>query len=325
MVKKKSTSSKKKRVSKKKKSFNIEIRKVIIGFVILLVLVFTAGILTHYLFLRKPVHTRVLPEKQKQVSAPFPKKIPPFEIFPDEAPFSSQLPYRPTPSSLSKPLPRLAIIIDDLGYQKKMAEKFIGLDAVLTFSVLPHSPYQKQIATLAKAKGSEVMLHLPMEPLDHSDTLSGPGTLLTSMTPDALIDQFNADLKSVPYISGVNNHMGSEITAHSEQMYQIFSILKKRGLFFIDSRTTSDSMGSSSARLFQVPFAQRDVFIDHIQEADFIKKQIRCLVNIAYEKGQAIGIAHPYQLTYDLLFEELPELKKEVQLVSASELVAIVQ
>jgi len=168
------------------------------------------------------------------------------------------------------------------------------------------------------------MLHLPMEPFEYPHIYSGPGTLLTTMTPDELIDQLNADLAAVPFISGVNNHMGSKMTANSDQMNQIFTILKKKRLFFIDSRTTAESIGKPSARLFQVPFSERDVFLDHIQESEVIKKQIRHLIQIAYEKGQAIGIAHPYPITYDVLLEELPNIKKDVQLVSASELVAIV-
>ena len=325
MAKKKSTPRKKRQSLKKKKTFKTELKKVIIGFGILLVLVIAAGIFTHFFILRQPVPKRVLPEKEKQLFIPSPHKAPPFEIFPDEATVPSESLPRPAPAPLKKPLTRMAIIIDDLGYQMKLAEKFINLDAVLTFSVLPHSPYQKHIVKLAKAKGLEVMLHLPMEPLEYPDIYSGPGTLLTSMTPDELIEQLNANLESVPYVSGVNNHMGSKMTTNADQMYQIFTVLKKRGLFFIDSRTTAESVGRPSARLFQVPFAERDVFIDHIQEADLIKKQIQCLIRIAHEKGYAIGIAHPYPLTYDLLFQELPKLKQEVQLVSASELVTIVR
>ena len=105
------------------------------------------------------------------------------------------------------------------------------------------------------------------------------------MTPDELINQLEKNLNTMPGVKGVNNHMGSKLTAESAQMYQIFSVLKNRGLFFIDSRTTSDSLCKPSARLFQVPFAQRDVFIDHYPKPDFIRKQIKELIRIARSNG----------------------------------------
>ena len=221
-------------------------------------------------------------------------------------------------------MPKIAIIIDDVGYNKKTAEKFLTLDAVLTFSMLPHNPFQKSIARAALAKGYEIMLHLPMEPNEYPKINPGPGALLTSMSPDQLISQLNKNLDAIPSIKGVNNHMGSKMTTASTQLYQIFSILKKRGLFFVDSRTTADTLCKPSARLLQVPFAQRDVFIDHIQESDFIRKQINRLVEIAYSKGEAVGIAHPSTLTYDVLREVLPELKKKAVLVPASKIVHII-
>ena len=118
--------------------------------------------------------------------------------------------------------------------------------------------------------------------------------------------------------------MGSKMTAESGQMYQIFSILKKRNLYFIDSRTTSKTLCKPSARLFQIPFAQRDVFLDHFQEPDFIRKQIKELIRIAQRHGQAVGIGHPHTITYEILREMMPELQKKVKLVPASEIVHIV-
>jgi polysaccharide deacetylase 2 family uncharacterized protein YibQ len=141
------------------------------------------------------------------------------------------------------------------------------------------------------------------------------------MRPDELLQVLEEDLDAVPHIKGVNNHMGSRLTASSEQMYQVFSVLKKRGLYFVDSRTTDESICKPSARLFQLPFAQRDVFIDHQQDPAFIRKQIRELVRIAYRKGEAVGIAHPHSATYAILKEELPALRQQVEIVPASALV----
>jgi hypothetical protein len=97
--------------------------------------------------------------------------------------------------------------------------------------------------------------------------------------------------------------------------------LKKRGLFFIDSRTTAESLCEPSARLFQVPFAQRDVFIDHRLKPDFIRNQIRELIRIAKKNGEAVGIMHPHSMTLKVLQEMMPDLKKQVYLVPASKVV----
>jgi len=211
-----------------------------------------------------------------------------------------------------------------MGYDKKIAKKLSQLNSGITFSILPHSPYQESIARLAHKNGLDIMLHLPMEPFEYPQINPGPGTLLTTMTPDQLIHQLEKNLAAVPYIKGVNNHMGSKMTAESGQMYQIFSILKKRNLYFIDSRTTSKTLCKPSARLFQIPFAQRDVFLDHFQDPDFIRKQIKELIRIAQRHGQAVGIGHPHTITYEILREMMPELQKKVKLVPASEIVHIV-
>nr|MBL0701309.1 divergent polysaccharide deacetylase family protein [Desulfobacterales bacterium] len=245
---------------------------------------------------------------------------PVYEVFPVEKkqvhkPVSLPVVKRP------KKLPRVAIIIDDIGYDRLIAEKFLKLDARLTFSVLPHSPFGKQIVDSARKKGVEIMLHLPMEPVEYPKIDPGKGALLSFMSPDQLISMLNKNLDCIPYIRGVNNHMGSKITAKSEKMNQIFSILKKRGLFFIDSRTTSDTLCRSSARLFKIPFAQRDIFIDHRVDSVFIRKQINGLINTAMNQGEAVGIAHPHYETYKVLSEILPKLKKKVKLVHASAIV----
>jgi polysaccharide deacetylase 2 family uncharacterized protein YibQ len=270
------------------------------------------------------------PARPAPAEQPAPSKPPAYEVFPEKpiAPKNGEsealhaaLP--PTPPELppGRKLPQVAIIIDDLGYDRTLAEKLIGLNAPFTLAILPHSPHQGAIARIARARGLELMLHLPMEPVEYPDIHPGPGTLDTRMGPDELLRVLAEDLDAVPHIKGVNNHMGSRLTASAEQMYQVFSVLKKRGLFFVDSRTTDESICKPSARLFQLPFAQRDVFIDHQPDPAFIRKQIRELVRVAYRKGEAVGIAHPHPATYSILKEELPALRQQVEIVPASALV----
>ena len=321
----------KKRPPKKRKKTAIRssLSKAIAALAILAVCVTAIGFLVYYLAPPKKLPTDLSVSK----SPPSVKNKPTFEIYPeDKTPDRRPLAKIEIPKPLPKPrpvptekLPRVALIIDDLGYDKKIAGKFSNLDSQLTFSILPHSPFQDEIAQLANSKGIEIMLHLPMEPVEYPEVDPGPGTLLSSMSPDELIRQLEDDLNALPGIKGVNNHMGSKLTTESTQMYQIFSVLKQRGLFFIDSRTTSDSMGRPSARLFQIPFAERDVFIDHYLKPDFIQKQIKELIRIARLNGSAVGILHPHSTTYQILHETLPDLKNQVQLVSASKIVRPVE
>lgn len=306
--------------SRKKISLRLSLLKTLAGSSILVLVVAGIGLLFYFLIppkqTPKPLASKKSPwAKEKRV----PEK-PVFEIYPQvKVPIDKPIAKPQTPPD--KLLPKVAIIIDDLGYDKRIAEKFLELDAVFTFSILPHSPFLKKINRLARDNGVEIMLHLPMEPIEYPTVNPGPGTLLTSMSPDKLISQLEINLDALPSAKGVNNHMGSKMTADSNPMHQIFSILKKRDLFFIDSRTSIATLGKPSARLFKVPFAQRDVFIDHLQEPDLIRRQINELVDIAERYGEAIGIAHPHSVTYKILQEMLPELQKKVQLVPASWLV----
>ena len=321
---------KKKRPSKKRKkpSFRNSLSKAVAALAIVAVLVTAIGVLVYHLAPPKKTPADLPVSKAAKSGQPPVTKKQTFEIYPEEKkPARRELakiniPKAP-PENIPVPdekLPLVALIVDDLGYDKKIAKKFLALNVNLTFSILPHSPFQNEIARLASSKGIEIMLHLPMEPVEYPDVNPGPGTLLSSMSPDELISQLEDDLNALPGITGVNNHMGSKLTAESTQMYQIFSILKQRGLFFIDSRTTSDSMGRPSARLLQIPFAERDVFIDHYLKPNFIRKQIKELIRIARSNGAAVGILHPHSTTYQILREELPELQNQVQLVSASKI-----
>jgi polysaccharide deacetylase 2 family uncharacterized protein YibQ len=327
MAKRKPTRKKRRpKKSRKKSPVKSSFFKALAGMAILGALVVAVGLLVYHL---SPPQPPSPPPAAKSAGNETPalKKKPTFEIYPKEKPAPRQsLARKDIPASIPKPAPRkalpsVALIIDDLGYDKKIAQKFAQLDVTLTFSILPHSPFQKKIARLAQSKGLEIMIHMPMEPVEYPQVNPGPGTLLTSMSPDELISQLDQNLNTLPGVKGINNHMGSRLTSESTQMYQIFSILKKRGLFFIDSRTTAESLCEPSARLLQVPFAQRDVFIDHYIKPDFIRNQIKELIRIAKKNGEAIGIMHPHSTTLRVLQEMMPDLKGQVRLVPASKVV----
>lgn len=220
-------------------------------------------------------------------------------------------------------IPQIVIIIDDIGYDRQMAMELYALDPNITFSVLPFSPFGREISQQLHAKGAKLMLHLPMEPMEYPDVNPGPGALLASMDPDLLLDQLRKNLEDVPGIVGVNNHMGSKLTAQSDKMHQIFTVLKKQDLFFIDSRTAPQSQGESSARLFSLRFAQRDIFLDNVQDIGYITGQFQSLIRIALKHGTAIGIGHPYKTTLETLKIELPKIKGRVRVVPAENLTYI--
>lgn len=298
--------------SKKAGDFKSNISKVFAGFFILLILVAGVGFFADYYIFKKQ------PEKKEPAS-----KQPVFEVYPKGEGLSGKLPSKAKKQpAVAVSLPKVAIIIDDLGYDNDLAKNYLELDAAFTFSVLPFSPFQKSIATAAHNKGIETMLHLPMEPEEYPEVSPGPGVLLTSMSPDQLISQLNKDLDDIPFIKGVNNHMGSKMTGIDTQMYQIFSVLKKRGLYFVDSRTTAKTLCKPSARLLRVSFAERDIFIDHVQDPEYIRDQINKLVELAGKYGEAVAIIHPYPETYQVIREMLPSLKKKVTLVPASAIVS---
>ncbi len=224
-----------------------------------------------------------------------------------------------TPLPLS--LPMVAIIIDDLGYDQNIASKFLVLSGVMSFSVLPHSPFQKSIAAKIHRSGKDVLLHLPMEPMEYPQVDPGVGALLSSMTPDDLLDQLRKNLDTIPFAVGVNNHMGSRLTQEPAKMRQIFTVLKKRNLFFIDSLTSPRSCCQQCAHLLKLKFAQRHVFLDHVQDPKAIRFQIKRLIGVARKAGKAIGIGHPHPTTWEVLSEELPKIRNQVNLVRVSEIV----
>jgi polysaccharide deacetylase 2 family uncharacterized protein YibQ len=322
MVKKKAGPAKRPKKSKSKRQniFKNNLKKTIAGVAILLILVVAGGWLLHYLIedrrqIKAPTPAKKVPTQQKTVVVK-----PTFEVFPKKD-IPVRKPLVPPAVKTTRERPKVAIIIDDLGHDPQTAQKFMDLDAVLTFSILPYGPYHRQIADAVYAKGFETMLHLPMEPVEYPHIDPGKGALLTAMTPDQLIEQLNKNLEEVPYAKGVNNHMGSRMTTSSTQLYQIFTILKKRDLFFIDSRTTAETLCKPSARLFQLTFSQRDVFLDNVQQDKAVRRQLDQLLQIAESHGEAIGIAHPHEVTVDVLREMLPEIRKKVDLVPASAVV----
>jgi polysaccharide deacetylase 2 family uncharacterized protein YibQ len=218
-------------------------------------------------------------------------------------------------------LPRIALIIDDLGYDRDLAISFFQLDLPLTFSVLPIAPHTEAIVQEANIRGRELMLHLPMEPKDYPSFNPGPGALLTNMDEAEIRRTIEAHLSRVTGIRGVNHHMGSYFTERSDKMGIVLRELKKRNLFYIDSRTTKDTVALEMAKKMGLPSARRHVFLDNELSPKRIRFQMERLLGMARRSGTAIGIAHPHAETLQVLKEYQHRLESDVKLIPASELV----
>jgi hypothetical protein len=217
--------------------------------------------------------------------------------------------------------PRIAILIDDIGHDLELARSFAQLEHPVTLSILPLAPHTEATVQMAKKGGCEYMLHLPMEPKEYPDSDPGPGTLFTTMTDAEIRQVLNAHLKRVPGALGVNNHMGSEFTENEQKMSALLHELKAKGLFYVDSRTTSLTVAHKVASAIGVPAASRTVFLDNDPSPRAIEFQIKRLIAAARESGVAIGIGHPHRATLSAIKAYLEGNKQEVRIVPISKIV----
>jgi polysaccharide deacetylase 2 family uncharacterized protein YibQ len=218
--------------------------------------------------------------------------------------------------------PRLAIIIDDLGYNLELAQRIVDIPFDLTLSILPYQIYSQDVLAMARRNGKEVMLHMPMEPLDYPSTDPGEGALLLKMNAGQIKDALSQALDSLPGVAGMNNHMGSAFTADEESMRVVMDVLGLRGIYFIDSRTIKDTEGYILANRMGLPAAERSVFLDNVREDMAIRHKVIELCNKADENGQAVGIGHPYPETIQVLEQALQSLAAAgYEIVPASEVV----
>jgi polysaccharide deacetylase 2 family uncharacterized protein YibQ len=222
-----------------------------------------------------------------------------------------------------RPRPRVAIIVDDLGQDLAVARDLLDIDLSLTFSVMPHTEKARQVADLAHRRGREVMLHIPMEPLNYPAVDPGSDALFVGMPRKTVQQKVRRYLQQVPHVVGANNHMGSRYTEVQPGMSAVLDVLRSRQLFFIDSRTSARSVAAGAARQAGVSFAARDVFLDNVRDVEAIAREVRKLAGLARRKGQAIGICHPYPQTIAALRQEVAVLRSQgVEVVPASSLVA---
>ena len=218
------------------------------------------------------------------------------------------------------PTARIAIILDDIGYNRSRGEQALQLPPEVTFSVIPFTPHSKALAQKAHAQQREVLLPLPMESADHDRRLDDGG--LTGQQPEAEIRaRVNAAIAAVPHAIGLNNHMGSGLTTDSRRMGWVMEEVRRTPLFFIDSMTSAESVAGSTARRLQIPSIRRDIFLDNQPDAAAIDSAFRLLLQKARRDGYAVAIGHPHTATLRYLAQTLPRLAAQgVELVPVSHL-----
>ena len=216
---------------------------------------------------------------------------------------------------------RLAIILDDLGNDRAVAETIFALGYPITLSILPNHPHSVEIAEEARRRGYQVMLHLPMQSVGNEKP--EPAELRRGMSAsdvNALVTQL---IVGLPGVSGVNNHQGSQSTADAALMDELMPVLREHRLFYVDSRTTAATVAYDTAHRFGVRSGFRNVpFLDDVAEVAPIRKQLNIALRGARDKGGAIAIGHPHPATLQALREFLPQARAQtIELVYASELV----
>jgi polysaccharide deacetylase 2 family uncharacterized protein YibQ len=202
--------------------------------------------------------------------------------------------------------PIVAIVIDDVGIDRPHSKRAWELPGPLTLSFLPYARDLREQARAARARGQELMLHMPMEPTGRADP--GPGALLVSMSDGEIRQRLGAALDSFDGYVGVNNHMGSRFTANADDMKIVLQLLKGRGLMFLDSRTSPQSVGDQLAQEIGVPSMSRNVFLDDDMSPAAVRRKLAETEEVARRQGFVVAIGHPHEATLQALAEWLPTL-----------------
>ena len=216
-----------------------------------------------------------------------------------------------------------SIIIDDIGQSYDRVDDIIHADLPLTLAILPNTLFAEKIAKQAHQQGKEIIVHLPMQSVRHHN--HSPGTLTLHMTEQEFVSQLKQNIASVPYVKGVNNHMGSLMTMHPGYMSWLMQTLSGyEDMYFIDSRTTDKTVAATIADEYRVPNLVRDVFLDPEQDKQTLEQQFQRFIDKARANGSAIAIAHPHPLSIQYILDNSERLHKNgIQLVPVSRLLQL--
>ncbi|WP_404449519.1 divergent polysaccharide deacetylase family protein [Sutcliffiella horikoshii] len=225
------------------------------------------------------------------------------------------------PSAEEHPTNKVAIVIDDFGNNMKGTEEILHLPVSLTVAVMPFLTTTKQDAEMAHRLGHEVILHLPMEPIKGKRSWLGPGAITSNLTNEEIYQRVNDAIDSVPYAVGINNHMGSKITADKRIMKIILGICKERNLYYLDSKTTKKSVVAELATDLGVPFLENELFFDEVYSTNHIVKQTTQLIKKTEVDDSIIAIGHVGMVgekTASVLKQYIPKLQEKAEIVTLS-------
>lgn len=214
-----------------------------------------------------------------------------------------------------KNLPRLAIVIDDVGYDNRTLKSFIGLDLPLTYAILPNATEYKQSVDILREAHLDYLVHMPMQPENYPRINPGENALLINMSDSKIRNLTEEAIKKIPGAIGANNHMGSAFIQNKNKMQAFLAVLKEHNLFFLDSETTSKTVGWKLAKYDGVGFARRDIFLDNVKNLRYIENQLFKAANYAKLHKVAIAIGHDNPITEEALAETKDELSKQVDFV----------
>jgi len=214
----------------------------------------------------------------------------------------------------------LAVVIDDIGYSESRGLQAIDLPGPITIAVLPFAPHSPRLALTARARGVDVIVHLPMEPQPSDHARPERGTLTLQMSDAAFATSLTAALDAVPEPIGISNHAGSLLTAHRAPMLRLMAELNLRRLYFLDSCTTPNTVAYDAALEMGTPALRRDVFLDHDRSPQAIRRAFDGVLRRARVNGSAVLVAHPYPESLNFLRRELAALPEDITLVPAAEL-----
>jgi polysaccharide deacetylase 2 family uncharacterized protein YibQ len=278
-----------------------------------------AALIALSFFLLERFRSSAPPAKVVTGVAPAPRlRLPPHVVPPHAAPTQQKLSsvsapaVKPHPVTTPKPkgTGEVAIIIDDMGSSMQELRALLSIKLPLTFSVIPSLAHAKGVAEAAHGAGAEVMVHMPMEPDGYpKQRLEKIGVLLNMEDPE-IVERVNGYFRSVPFAVGANNHMGSRFTQDADKMEVVLKVLKGKGVFFVDSKTSPASVGYRTARALGLRCGVRQVFLDNVQDEALIGKQLAQVAAIARKRGAAIAICHPHPATIRALKAMMPELAR---------------
>ncbi|MBI6953221.1 polysaccharide deacetylase 2 family uncharacterized protein YibQ [Pseudomonas sp. TE6288] len=210
----------------------------------------------------------------------------------------------------------MSIIIDDLGQSSERDSRTLALPGPVTMAIMPDTPHATDFARQAHKAGRTVILHMPMDPA------AGPYAWHPGIAIEELARRLDAALAKVPYAAGINNHMGSRMTAQREPMTWLMGELQRRHLFFVDSRTSAATVAAAEAQATGLAHVSRDVFLDDVRTVEAINTQLQQGIALARRQGSAVLIGHPYPQTLEVLQREIPQLTRQgIELIGLHQMI----